>query len=230
MAIASDAYAVSLGTKSPGMLPTSPFYFLKEWRRGIIRSFVSRDPLSEVVYELDVLDEKAAELRKVSELSPENNKAILEALESYKNSQAKLKGTLKSIDISAIKESKKERLVEEVMKRVSGHEVYLSSFSKTYADHKDLVDVAEKAQEFSFEVLEASRVIPEDKFEGIAKEYLTESSAQRMILNTDEIPTSQNASSSELIENKNNTTQVATTTDTQVLDENPIKKSENQNQ
>ncbi len=229
LAITNGVSAATAVSKRPGILPTSPFYFLKEWRRGIIRSFVSKDALSEAVYELNVLDEKAAELRKVSELSPENDKAILEALESYKSSQSKLKETLKSIDKNAIKESKKERLVEEIMKRVSEHETYLSSFSKTYADHKELVDVAETAQEFSFEVLEASRVIPEEKFEGIAKEYLTESSAQRMFKDVDAITLSV-ASSSELIGDTDGKIELETSTEEQTTDENPIKKSENQNQ
>src|SRR3989344_2096576 len=53
--------ASDLGVDTVGPLPTSPFYFLKEWKRGITRLF-SFDSLAKAQLELDITNQIAAEV------------------------------------------------------------------------------------------------------------------------------------------------------------------------
>lgn len=79
------AQAVSLkdlGIESAGLLPSNPFYFFKEWRRGLSRALAS-DPARKAEVELDSWNERAAELKKLSEIHPQNQEAISRALDNY---------------------------------------------------------------------------------------------------------------------------------------------------
>lgn len=171
-------------SKNPGILPFSPFYFLKQWRRDIIRSF-TKDPLSQAVFELETLDEKAAELKRVNSLRPDDADAIAQALKNYKNSQRTLRDILSGLDAERIKSEKKERLVEEIIKKVSAHEEYLSTLSNMYAKEKNVRPLAEGAQELAVEVVKASQAISRDAFKDVAKEYLRDDSVLRIVEETD---------------------------------------------
>lgn len=170
----------SFETRNPGILPISPFYFLKEWRRGIIRSF-TKDPLSQIVFELKTLDEKAAELKKVRDLRPDDIGVITDAIKNYKNSQIRLKSSIKEAGISEETSKNKEKLVQEIVRKVSEHERYLEMLSKSYSENENLHPLTERAQEMSVEVVKASKVIPKEKFENIAREYLTEKTIAKII-------------------------------------------------
>src|SRR3989338_1352335 len=65
---AAFAHDIDLGVPDPGVLPTSPFYFVKEWRRGITRLFTF-NPIKKAELELTILNEKAAEAQEVEETS-----------------------------------------------------------------------------------------------------------------------------------------------------------------
>lgn len=178
---ASAAYEVpEFESRNPGILPISPFYFLKQWRRDIIRSF-TKDPLSQAVFELKTLDEKAAELKRVRDLRPDDVDMIAEALKNYKKSQITLKEILKGLDTEQIKSEKKERLVAEIVKKVVAHEEYLTLLSDAYTKEKTVHPLTEGVQELAVEVVKASQVIAKEKFEDIAKGYLRENVAFRMI-------------------------------------------------
>jgi antitoxin component HigA of HigAB toxin-antitoxin module len=84
-----------LGVTNPGILPTNPFYFLKEVGRGINRIFTF-DPISQAELELKIANEKAAELMRLEELTPDNVEAIGKAVDSYKESVEKLKSIINS--------------------------------------------------------------------------------------------------------------------------------------
>ena len=70
---------VDLGIEDPGTLPTSPFYFLKEWRRGLKLLFTF-DRVKKAELELEISNEKAAEAKKVEEENPDNIEAIKRAI------------------------------------------------------------------------------------------------------------------------------------------------------
>lgn len=84
-------------TGNVGILPTSPFYFLKEWGRGI-KMFFTFNPVSKAELELKISDEKIVELAAVSEKDPQNEKAVEKALANYEESREKLAKRLMSLE------------------------------------------------------------------------------------------------------------------------------------
>ena len=60
-----------LGIADPGLLPTSPFYFLKEWRRGVQRIFTF-NAVNKAELELKFANEKAAEAQEVAKTEFQN--------------------------------------------------------------------------------------------------------------------------------------------------------------
>lgn len=89
-----------LGVSDPGLLPTNPFYFLKEFGRNFQRVFTFNS-LSKAELELKITNEKAAEVKKIQEIAPNDNNAIVKGLENYKNAQENLKNRLESLNISS---------------------------------------------------------------------------------------------------------------------------------
>ena len=82
--------------ESPGILPTNPFYFIKEWGRGLRRA-LTFNAASKVAYELGVADQKLAELQKLANLS-QNNEAIKTALSNYNDSLRILSASVKALE------------------------------------------------------------------------------------------------------------------------------------
>lgn len=97
---AETVTAADLGVSDPGFLPTNPFYFLKEFGRNVQRAFTFNS-VSKVELELKITNEKAAEVKKIQEIVPNDNNAIIKGLENYKNSQEALKNRLESLNISS---------------------------------------------------------------------------------------------------------------------------------
>ena len=71
-----------LGVKSTGLLPSNPFYFMKEWTRNVKRAFTF-DPLNKLNLDLTVVNEKAAELKKLTLLSQTKPEAVMAAVDNY---------------------------------------------------------------------------------------------------------------------------------------------------
>ncbi|MBI4992107.1 MAG: hypothetical protein HZB99_02710 [Candidatus Harrisonbacteria bacterium] len=85
-----------LGIEDPGLLQSNPFYFMKNWRRSTQRVF-KINPVQKADLELDFLNEKAAELKRLEEILPDNEVALAKALEMYKENLDRLPALLKSI-------------------------------------------------------------------------------------------------------------------------------------
>lgn len=72
----------SVEVNTTGILPTNPFYFLKEWKRGVKRALIANS-VSRAEYELQIASEKIAELRKLKELYPNDSRAIKTTILNY---------------------------------------------------------------------------------------------------------------------------------------------------
>lgn len=84
--LGNQVQAVSLsdlGLESAGLLPSNPFYFFKEWRRGLSRVFAV-DPGRKADLALEDWNERAAELKKLAEITPQNREAVGRALDNYR--------------------------------------------------------------------------------------------------------------------------------------------------
>jgi hypothetical protein len=87
---------VLIGSDSPGTLPTSPFYFLKEWRRGI-RTIFALSAEKKAELELRYADEKLVELNEVA-ASGKSVDALKKALDNYLESKEALAERLAALD------------------------------------------------------------------------------------------------------------------------------------
>ncbi|MEK7162292.1 MAG: DUF5667 domain-containing protein, partial [Patescibacteria group bacterium] len=146
---------VDLGIENPGTLPTSPFYFLKEWRRGLKLLFTF-DRVKKAELELEISNEKAAEAKKVEEENPDNIEAIKRAIENYKKSQERLRSRLEALrDIS--ENPQIERLLERLEERTEKHERLFERLLEKFEDHEELRDTLRQAKERASEILERAR-------------------------------------------------------------------------
>ena len=85
------------GVDSVGTLPTSPFYFFKEWKRGITRLFTF-DSIAKAQLELNITNQIAAEVLEVAKTSSTVNYTGLErALQNFTNAQERLNDRLTAI-------------------------------------------------------------------------------------------------------------------------------------
>src|SRR3990172_3268269 len=79
-----------------GVLPTNPFYFFKEFTRGVRRFFIFNS-VRRAEFDLDILDEKAEELTIVEVLDPNNIDALNRALENYNENVDRLRDNLERL-------------------------------------------------------------------------------------------------------------------------------------
>ncbi len=123
-----------LGVDNVGTLPTSYFYFLKEWGRGIDRLFTWR-AISKAKLELRITNEKAAELLEVEKAGNVNDpgSSLKNALENFINAQellntrlAKLTETSENPNVTKLLEEVDEKtakhvaLLEQLMEKNTG--------------------------------------------------------------------------------------------------------------
>lgn len=106
--------------ENSGLLPTNPFYFLKEWNRGI-RLFFAFNPISKAGLELQIASQKAAELEKVQETRPEDEQGLNRALENYQESQERLGKRLKALQETS-QNPRVDELLDRLTERVIKHE------------------------------------------------------------------------------------------------------------
>lgn len=133
-----------LGIENPGLLPTNPFYFFKEWRRAISRA-MTFDSVAKVDLELQIVNEKAAEVRKVEELNGTNPDAIAGALRNYSDAQVRLKDRLTSLKETSQNQNL-DRLLQDLTDKAVKHERLFDSLAQKFSDNKYLVDLTESAK------------------------------------------------------------------------------------
>jgi plastocyanin len=96
---------------SVGVLPTNPFYFLKEWGRGM-KLFFTLNQVKKAEYQLKVLDIKAEEIEQMKEADAQNLVALSDALVKYQKNVERLKARLDSL------REKKNPNVDELSKKL----------------------------------------------------------------------------------------------------------------
>lgn len=124
-----------LGVENPGLLPTNPFYFFKEWGRGI-KMFFTFNKVAKIKYELKVANQKAAELKKVEEVIPDDTEAIQEALDNYNENAEKLKTRLQSLQETS-ENPNVDKLLDQLADRAMKHQ---QLFEELKAKHEEIDD------------------------------------------------------------------------------------------
>ncbi len=130
-----------LEVTDPGILPTSNFYFLKSFVRGVQRA-VTFNAVGRAELELKIVNEKAAELKKVSENNV-GDEGLEKAIANYKENTERLKSRFE-----ALKETSEnpniDKLLDKLADRTLKHE---QLFEELKAKHEALKDRIEDAKE-----------------------------------------------------------------------------------
>lgn len=135
-----DSTEIDLGISSPGILPTNPFYFFKEWARTIRRVFTV-DPVAKANYELKVVNEKAAELQELKELGADET-ALLKAIANYEEDMNRLKSRLETLEETS-ENPEVDELIDRLTQRVVEHQ---ELFNSLVAEHENLENSVIKTQ------------------------------------------------------------------------------------
>lgn len=133
---ATDTVEVVEEGNDTGILPTNPFYFLREWNRGLRRAFIF-DPVKRAEFELRVTDEKAQELEKVSELDGEDGKGIDRATRNYEEAVVRLKTRLEKVGESS-ENPNVQKLLENLADRTAQHQELIARLKARYEQFENL--------------------------------------------------------------------------------------------
>lgn len=106
----------ALGLKRVGLLPTSPFYFLKEWWRGLKLGW-TKDPIKKSEVQLQILSEKMAEAEAIAQKAPKPE-VLEKAFSNYEEAMERLKTLLEGL-----KETSENPNIDKLLDRITEAEV-----------------------------------------------------------------------------------------------------------
>lgn len=106
------ALAIEQAVENPGLLPTNPFYFLKSLRRSTQRA-LTVNPINKADLELDILSQKAGELKRLQEVLDGADENVKAATVPYKESLDNLASNLQ-----AIKDTSKSQAVDQLLSKL----------------------------------------------------------------------------------------------------------------
>ena len=115
--------AQDLGISEPKILPDNPFYFLKNWARGIQEIFTF-NPVKKLELKLKFTNEKLMETRKLIELK-RNAKIIKKATENYQKEIEEIKNQAEKIKEKAKENPKVESFLDKFIHQQTLHQKLL---------------------------------------------------------------------------------------------------------
>ncbi len=135
-----------LAVDSVGILPTSRWYFFKEWGRGLARIFTFGS-INKAELELKITNMKATELLAVGKANPDNVEALKNALENYTSAQERLQARLAKIKETS-ENPKVEKLLKKLDEQALEHADLLNQLEMGFkaADGKKHFEVTDKAK------------------------------------------------------------------------------------
>jgi hypothetical protein len=156
---------VDLGVSEPKLLPDNPFYFLKNWARGIQQA-LTLNPVKKAELRMKFANEKLMEAKKIVE-AKKNPEVIKKATENYQKEVEKVKA-----QVDKIKEKAKES------PRV---ESFLDKFIHQQTLHQKLLEILEtQVPPEAFEKIKEARERHLERFKDVMlrledrKEKITE--------------------------------------------------------
>jgi len=115
-----NVQAQDLGIEEPNILPDSPFYFLKEWGRGI-QSFFTFGQLKKSELEQKFANEKLIELKALVEKNG-NPKILEKAIEKYGKAMEKIKAATDKIKENAAENEEVNKFLDKFIRHQLLHE------------------------------------------------------------------------------------------------------------
>ena len=139
--IATDEQVTSndLGVEEPSLLPTSRFYFFKNWKRSVDLA-LTRDPIKKAEKRLQFANEKIAEAQIViDEKLIDNPKAAEKATKIIEHAQADIEKASERIEnIEDKSDEKVKKLVQKMAENQIKHQKVFDKIEKRFEDH-DLI-------------------------------------------------------------------------------------------
>lgn len=130
-----------LGVEKAGLLPTNPFYFVKEWGRGI-RLFFTPDLVKKAELELRIVNEKAAELKQVDKNNPQDEEALQKAIDNYSTNIGRLRARLEALKETS-ENPKIDELLNKLTERAVKHEELFENLKERHAKLKERIEAAQ---------------------------------------------------------------------------------------
>ena len=125
----------NLPPQSVGLLPTNPFYFIKEWGRSIKRT-LTFDLIRKADWDLDILQSKLAELKKLEFINVDIN-ALNLAAQNYRQSTLSLSENLRLLK-NASHSVELSNLLDKLADRLLRHELIFQDLLTTTPSDEEL--------------------------------------------------------------------------------------------
>lgn len=119
LAVAYAAGSVNLQVENPGLLPTNPFYFIKSFKRSTQRA-LTINIVKKIDLELDILNQKAAEVQRLYEIMPDDSSVLFDALNSYQVNINNLTTSVKKLS-DVEKDIAFDRLIDKLVSHSVNH-------------------------------------------------------------------------------------------------------------
>lgn len=120
--------AEDLGIKDPKTLPNSPFYFLKDWGRGI-RTFFAFNPIAKLELRERFSNERLMELKKIIEEN-KNPEIVKKATEKYEKELEKIKKISEKIKEKAEENPKLDKFLDKFVQQQILHQRILEKLEE----------------------------------------------------------------------------------------------------
>lgn len=118
-----DVQPADLEVSEPRLLPDSPFYFLKNWARGI-QDFFTFNPIKKAELRLKFANEKLIEAKKIVQKT-ENVELIKKAIENYQQEVEKIKNQVEKIKEKAKENPQVESFLDKFIHQQTLHQKLL---------------------------------------------------------------------------------------------------------
>ena len=133
---AESVTLADLEVEDPGLLPTSPFYFFKEWQRGF-QSFFTFNSVAKVELEVKFANEKAAELKAVEERRPDDETGIARAISNFQRAQERV-----SVRLERLRETSENPNIDRLLSRIAEksvvHDKLLQEIGARHNDKEEI--------------------------------------------------------------------------------------------
>lgn len=134
-----------LGVANPGLLPTNPFYFFKEFSRNVQRVFTF-NPIAKAQLEVKIANIKVAEAKKIQEIAPNDNNAITKGVKNYQAAQERVNVSLESLKTTASTTPGFEMLMNSVATDIVSHQKVLDEIGNKASDSVDVKNAVDSAK------------------------------------------------------------------------------------
>ncbi len=162
-----ETKAEELGVKEPSLLPTSPFYFIKKWRRGVESFFAFGDSIKKMEIKAKHASERLLEIRKMAKKGVEEN-VLNKATDAYEKLSEKVRQFSEKVKEKAGENEKAGKFLDKYTKHIRLHGDVLEKVSEQVPDR-----VKEKIREAKEKHLENfSKVMIKLEDRGKIKERL----------------------------------------------------------